>query len=81
MSKSKPRKTGPAASAETGKTVLAADPVAALAEKIKELIRLAKEQDQLTFDDVSEVLTEEFSTPAQLDHWKSRWWMPPNLIR
>ena len=45
-----------------------ADPAAALAGKIKELVRLAQEQGQLTFDDISEVLTEEFSTPAQLDH-------------
>jgi RNA polymerase primary sigma factor len=67
MSKLKTRKTGPAAPAGTGNGVIIADPVAALAEKIKELIRLAKEQDQLTFDDVSEVLTEEFSTPAVLD--------------
>ncbi len=38
-----------------------------LAEKLKELIRLAKEQDRLTFDDVSEVLTDKISTPANLD--------------
>jgi RNA polymerase primary sigma factor len=40
---------------------------AALAEKIKELVTLAREQGQLTFDDVNEVLTEPFSSPAQLD--------------
>ena len=34
---------------------------------MKELVRLAHEQGQLTFDDVGEVLTEEFSTPAYLD--------------
>ncbi len=44
-----------------------ADPAAAFAEKIKELLRLAHEQGQLTFEDVSEVLTEEFSTPVYLD--------------
>jgi RNA polymerase primary sigma factor len=38
-----------------------------LPEKIKELVRLAKEQGQLTFDDVSEILTEKISTPANLD--------------
>ena len=38
-----------------------------LSEKIKELIRLAKEQGQLTFDDIAEVLTEKISTPANLD--------------
>ena len=41
--------------------------VLAFAEKIKELVRLGKEQGQLTFDDVSELLTDEFSTPAYLD--------------
>jgi len=39
----------------------------ALAEKIKELVRLSKEQGQLTFEDVGEILTEPFSTPANLD--------------
>ena len=43
-------------------------PSPALIEKIKELIRLQKEQSQLTFDDVAEILTEEHSTPANLDH-------------
>ncbi len=41
---------------------------AALAEKIKDLVRLHKEQGQVTFDDVNEVLTEEFTNPANLDH-------------
>ncbi len=45
----------------------ATNPIAALAEKMKELVRLAHEQGQLTFEDVNEVLTEEFSTPAHLD--------------
>ena len=40
---------------------------AALTEKIKELVRLHKEQGQITFDDIGEILTEEFSTPAYLD--------------
>jgi RNA polymerase primary sigma factor len=44
-----------------------ADPVVAFAEKIRELVRLAHEQGQLTFDDVGEVLTNEFSTPVYLD--------------
>ena len=48
-------------------TGLAPASPAGLAEKIKELIRLAKEQGQLTFEDVNEALTEEFSTPAHLD--------------
>ncbi len=45
-----------------------ADAEAALAEKVKELVLLAHEQGRLTFDDVNEALTEEFTTPAQLDH-------------
>ena len=68
MSKPKSSKTDPAVPAGTDKPVAAADPLMALAEKIKELIRLAKEQGQLTFDDVGEILTEEFSIPANLDH-------------
>jgi len=42
--------------------------LATLTEKVKELVRLAHEQGQITFDDVNEILTEEFSTPAHLDH-------------
>jgi RNA polymerase primary sigma factor len=38
-----------------------------LAEKIKDLVRLAREQGRLTFDDVNEILAEEFSTPQNLD--------------
>ena len=38
-----------------------------LSDKIKELVRLAKEQGQLTFDDIGEILTEKLSTPANLD--------------
>jgi RNA polymerase primary sigma factor len=67
MSKSKLRPTDPAAPAGLGKNGATPDPAATLAEKIKELVRLAQEQGQLTFDDVNEVLTEEFSMPALLD--------------
>jgi RNA polymerase primary sigma factor len=59
----KPDKSG-----KPNKSVPAFDPAAMLSEKVKELVRLAHEQGQLTFDDVNEVLTEEFSTPAHLDH-------------
>ena len=38
-----------------------------MAEKIKELMRLSKEQGQLTFDDVNEILTEKNCTPVTLD--------------
>ncbi len=67
MPKSKLRPASLAAPAGTGKNGAAPDPAVVLAEKIKELVRLAQEQGQLTFDDVSDVLTEEFSTPALLD--------------
>jgi len=67
MSKANPHPTVPAAPAGAEKSSPAA-PVFDLAEKIKELVRLAKEQGQLTFEDVGEILTEEHSTPANLDH-------------
>ncbi len=68
MPKPKSSKTNPATPTGAENPVAVVDPSIALAEKIKELIRLAKEQGQLTFDDVGEILTEEFSTPANLDH-------------
>ncbi len=43
-------------------------PSVKLADKLKELVRRAHEQGPLTFEDVNEVLTEEFATPAHLDH-------------
>ena len=65
---SKPKSPSKAtAIAETKSPDAEAAFVAALAEKIKELVRLHKEQGQLTFDDIGEILTEEFSTPANLD--------------
>ena len=67
MSKSKPHKPAPEPVVETQLQVAAPDPLTILAEKLKELIRLAKEQGQLTFDDVNEILTEELCTPANLD--------------
>ena len=68
MSKSKSRKSQPAVPAGASVPVTAPDPTAVLAEKVKELVRLAKEQGQLTFEDVSEILTEEYTAPANLDH-------------
>jgi RNA polymerase primary sigma factor len=41
---------------------------ATLNEKIKELIKLAKEQGHLTYDDVSEILGDGLATPEELDH-------------
>ena len=44
-----------------------ADSDLALAGKIKEMVRLAQEQGNLTYTDVNEILTEDFSTPERLD--------------
>ena len=68
MSKSKPSKSKATIPVAPAKLETAGLPTAdALAEKIKELVRLAKEQGQLTFDDVTELLTEQFTGPAHLD--------------
>jgi RNA polymerase primary sigma factor len=63
--KSDPTVSVPAPVLATG---LSPEAIAAmLTEKIKEMVRLAHEQGQLTFEDVSEVLTEEFTAPVHLD--------------
>ena len=67
MSKSKTNQNDPALEAASDNNNHQATPATALTEKIKELVRLAQEQGQLTFDDVNEVLTEEYSTPVYLD--------------
>jgi len=67
MSTLKPTQTGQTAEGRAADAIPILSPANALTEKVKELVRLAREQGQLTFDDVSEVLTEEFSTPAHLD--------------
>jgi len=69
MSKSKACKneTPPVLETATAQTLSPADPITALAEKIKEIVKLAREQGHLTFDDVGEILTEAYSTPAYLD--------------
>src|SRR4051794_22288703 len=38
-----------------------------LTEKVKELLRLAKEQGHLTYDDVNDVLPDDIVTPEDLD--------------
>src|SRR5277367_4952141 len=38
-----------------------------VAEKVKELVRLAQEQGHLTFNDINEVLPEHDATPEKLD--------------
>src|SRR4051812_8434037 len=49
-----------------------ATPQSTLAEKIKELVRLAQEQGHLTYNDINEVLPESTATPEQLDEVFSR---------
>ncbi len=66
MPKIKTRKTSQAN--QPAAAVVPLDTSTAIDGKIRDLIRLAKEQGQLTFEDVGEVLTEEFSQPANLDH-------------
>ncbi|HUC83884.1 MAG TPA: RNA polymerase sigma factor RpoD [Candidatus Acidoferrales bacterium] len=63
----KPAQTGHAADGLSANLVATAASANALSDKVKELVRLAHEQGQLTFEDVNEVLTEEYSTPAHLD--------------
>ena len=69
MSKSKARKnkTPPVPTTDTVCALPPADIAAALTEKIKEIVKLAREQGHLTFDDVGEILTETFSAPTYLD--------------
>ena len=68
MPNSKSRKTKTEPAVEPGKPPAPVNGLAAaFSEKIKELVRLGKEQGQLTFEDVNELLTDEFSTPAYLD--------------
>jgi RNA polymerase primary sigma factor len=68
MPKAKPN---PSPAAAAGKVAVAAAAGAGrsaeLAEKIKELVRLAQEQGHLTSNDLHEVLPENQSTPEQLD--------------
>jgi len=67
MPHSKPHPTAPANAVVEIPEALPL-PVLVLTEKVKDLVRLYKEQGQLTFDDVSEILTEELTNPANLDH-------------
>jgi RNA polymerase primary sigma factor len=80
MSKSKVRKPAVAASLKTGSAAISAAshiaPDAAvspngedteLAEKIKELVRLAQEQGHLTYNDINEALPENAASPDKLD--------------
>ncbi len=67
MSTPKPDRSAPAHTPGPGTTPEAKMLAAAVSEKVKEMVRLAHEQGQLTFEDVNEVLTDEFSSPAHLD--------------
>jgi RNA polymerase primary sigma factor len=56
--------SGPAKPVNASST---ADADAELSEKVKELVRIAQEQGNLTYNDINEVLTESFTTPERLD--------------
>jgi RNA polymerase primary sigma factor len=68
-------KSSPNAAAEAAKAPAIPTPPSAatvttaneVTEKIKDLVRLAQEQGHLTFNDISEALPEQQSTPEQLD--------------
>ncbi|MEJ0090792.1 MAG: RNA polymerase sigma factor RpoD [Limisphaerales bacterium] len=86
MSKAKVSKTKANSSPKKGKgnvadlTVPPLEPAAVLqtravtdlAEKVKELVRLAQEQGQLTFNDISEALPDNEATPEKLDEIYSK---------
>ncbi len=67
MSKAHKIKTPRVLITDTAQALPPANPIAALAEKIKEIVKLAREQGHLTFEDVGEILTEVFSAPMYLD--------------
>ena len=73
MSKTKPRPRPPAAKPvkvpahSAAPAATPAERAAAVAEKIKELVRLAQEQGNLTYNDISEALPEALSSPEALD--------------
>jgi len=75
LNKGNPAAETKSRSAETGAAPGAALPngtETGLPEKIKELVRLAREQGHLTYNDINEVLPESTSTPEQLDEVFSR---------
>src|SRR5258708_12098764 len=72
----RPRKAGPASpSAHTVSSAAAGGAGAEkavpasmdLSEKVRELVRLAKEQGHLTYDEVNDALSDEVATPGDLD--------------
>ena len=66
MAKPKSKKTSSSAAVPAAVTA-PADRAAELAAKIRELVHLAKEQGNLTFDDINEALPESLATPEGLD--------------
>ncbi len=86
MSKAKVLKAGPDSSPKKGKrggadlalplpesaAVLTNGSSTEIADKVKELVRLAQEQGQLTFNDISEALPDNESTPEKLDEIYSK---------
>ncbi len=86
MSKPKVLKTGPDSSPKRGKrsgadgavpppestAVLTNGSSTEIADKVMELVRLAQEQGQLTFNDISEALPDNESTPEKLDEIYSK---------
>ncbi len=68
MPKTKLRKKSPPAPGKIpAAAATPAERAAELAAKIRELLQLAKEQGNLTFDDINEALPESLSTPESLD--------------
>ena len=67
MPKTKLRKNSPPAPGQILVAATPAERATELAAKIRELVQLAKEQGNLTYDDISEALPESLSTPESLD--------------
>ncbi len=70
--KGKRSRAGQAVQLSESGAVLTKDPSTDIADKVKELVRLAQEQGQLTFNDISEALPENESTPEKLDEIYSK---------
>jgi len=72
MSKLKVRKAEANPNSKTGTSAISAPaapqtPLLDLSEKIKELVRIAREQGNLTYNDINEILGEGTTTPEELD--------------
>ena len=76
MTKPKTRKKGAEKSAKeirerpaaaVGASIASPSPAAGLADKLKELVRLAQEQSRLTFNDISEIIPEVTTSPDLME--------------